>query len=247
MRAYLDTKWIRLGGLIIPLCLSAGCVAINRYHDRFDGHTRYALAANPIENSVADTACTIQLLPERFEARDKDVRYNLIVQYTGDGWIFIPEGESLVLLVDGQPIAFTGKGSEQGQRVILEGSSVLETAFYLSVKPQVLHRIADARSVEVKLNTGDDTFILGRFTPLNLYQFRTFVKKHVDLPDKAVAADEDFKHPQYALQNDTNRRMQQIVGWGPQTPKQRLEGSGSNEPIARRSVEYQGRSYGPIR
>jgi len=98
--------------------------------------------------------------------------YSLIVRYVSKDWLFIEDGESLVLLIDGERVGFTGSGSSSN-RMVLTGGYVFEESFYF-VSADDIRRIAQAKSVSVKI-VGSSGYIKREFSEKNLQRFREFV------------------------------------------------------------------------
>ena len=79
----------------------------------------------------------------------KDTTYHSIkISYVNIDWLFISEGNSLNLLIDGKKIALSGDGS-QGHREV--GSPFISEAALYYCNPKILHQIVNAGSVEFQI------------------------------------------------------------------------------------------------
>jgi hypothetical protein len=107
-------------------------------------------------------------------------QYALVADYRTNGPpLRIPNGETLVLLVDGQRVALRGRGSS-GHRARSGLRGDREQARY-PVSRAFLERIAAAREVRVRL-TGQRYYVERSFSPANLRHFREFVSPPVVTP-----------------------------------------------------------------
>lgn len=76
----------------------------------------------------------------------------LVVHYRAPDWAFIPRGESLLWLIDGQRVALTGEGSHGHREVYNDGSGVMvEEYAYYAVDPAFLQQLGGARKARVRL------------------------------------------------------------------------------------------------
>jgi hypothetical protein len=127
---------------------------------------------------------SIELQRARFG--DGRITYSMIVKYAGKDWLFIGEGESLVMLIDGKRVGFSGKGSghrrDVGASQVGAGVGVTEEAWY-DVTFDQIRQIASARyrdnkpDVKVKLS-GDTTYVERCFIAENLESFKQFVAQY---------------------------------------------------------------------
>jgi hypothetical protein len=116
----------------------------------------------------------IELNPTQFRRSGGSVGYYLRVFCHSPFWVFINEGESLVLMVDGKRIGLTGEGSLR-HRIVDRGGVVLETADY-AVSLDQIKTIANAQNVTLRVygsRSQQDRF----FTPKNFAVFRDFVDR----------------------------------------------------------------------
>lgn len=137
--------------------------------DQFDNYEVYFTRWNTIK--INDNFLWSKSVEINFQVFIKIpiVQYNIITIYEGDDWLFIEEGESLILLVDGERMAFTGEGSSGHRNVF--GGRVSEMAFYDITKEQ-LRKLAKANEIKVKIIGRYP--IRGIFTEQNIKNLRKF-------------------------------------------------------------------------
>jgi hypothetical protein len=88
--------------------------------------------------------------------------YALVVHTQTPDWIFIESGSSLLLKLDGsEMMQLAGNGSSNARRVST-GANVLEAAYY-ALTPDMLRKIASAKSVEFRI-IGDKQTITGTWS-----------------------------------------------------------------------------------
>lgn len=166
--------------LMIPLGIT-GCAfyLVEKYHDKFNNFTRYSMRFNTLGDKFGDVGI-IRINPVCIQKNDKVPHYYLEVEYNDlrdhAQWLFIEDGESLICLVDGQRIGFTGKGSSN-YRIVGPGGFVIEQATY-DVTPQLLEKMANAKTINVKI-IGARCFSERFFTQQNLNNFKRFVSEYV--------------------------------------------------------------------
>ncbi len=172
--------------IILIFSIFLGCATIPKVEiieDKFDNHVIYrkdfiALGGN--SGFLSHSAIShVRLALQKFVKSDIIV-YHLIVRYGGENWLFIPSGESLVMLIDGERKGFSGDGSERHREVVPvygAGVVVIEKAWY-EISPDDLIKIANAREVKVKI-TGGTYFLERYFTEENFEYFVRFVKDYV--------------------------------------------------------------------
>jgi uncharacterized beta-barrel protein YwiB (DUF1934 family) len=101
--------------------------------------------------------------------------YYLEVTYlatTEVGYLDIPFGQTLTLILDGQPMPIVGSGS-LNMRKTVKDNLVREVALYEVTRAQ-LQKIASAKRVQVKIR-GNNGLIEREFGPSNYEKFRLFV------------------------------------------------------------------------
>ncbi len=145
--------------------------------DEFNGYTLYAMKENEIGRPAED-GCDVELnLQSRIEGGK--ALCSLMVAYRGSSWLFIEPGESLVLFVDGERMAFsrTGRTKHGLLRDTYGMYTLTENAPY-NITYEQLNRIVSASKVEVEL-VGSRFTLGGFFTEDNFFNFRTFNADHV--------------------------------------------------------------------
>lgn len=147
-------------------------------HDDFDGYTVYRMINNYLDGKelpFIEGEPGIDLGGRIIIRKDGTTTYTLVCSYTNTTWMFIAPGESLVMLIDGERVGFSGNGSIGNREV---GSRrVFETASY-AITLSDLKRIANAKEIRVKL-LGEKFFIEQKFTQINFNNFTTFLTDYV--------------------------------------------------------------------
>ncbi len=144
-------------------------------YDEFDGYTKHYTVGNTLGGVGFLNTDFVDLDIQKFIAKDGTALYSLIIYYRADGWLFIQEGESLVMLVDGKRMGFSGEGSMK-YRTVVTGSIVNETAWY-NVTLSELKAIAAGEEIKVKI-IGSNPFLERKFTSKNKEVFRKFVTEY---------------------------------------------------------------------
>jgi hypothetical protein len=182
----------------LVLAIMAGCAfAPARFettHDQFENITKdrmtstYQLGCGEDNTGnvllgIHNPIVSIDL--QRARSAEGRILYSMIVKYNGKDWLFIGEGESLVMLIDGKRVGFSGKGSGHRRDVgasAIGAVGVTEEAWY-DVTFDQISQIASARykdntpDVKVKLS-GDTTYVERCFSAENLESFRQFVAQY---------------------------------------------------------------------
>ncbi len=161
------------------LCLVAGCVSppadVTSYVDP-TGQRTDLLANNRLETPGKPREVVWLNAWRVFKFSGKIVYY-LEVKYTATkevGYLDIPFGQTLTLLLDGQPMPITGSGSINTRE--MKGNFVDEMALYEVTKAQ-LQKIATAKKVQVRVK-GNNGLIDREFGPKNYEKFRLFVQTY---------------------------------------------------------------------
>ncbi len=158
------------------LCLIAGCTTpradVTTYTD--DTGLRTDLLANNRLDAPGKPREVVFLDASRvFKSRNKAIYY-LEVKYTATkevGYLDIPFGQTLTLILDGTPMPITGSGSLNMRRT--KGDFAEEMALYEVTKAQ-LQKIASAKKVQVRIK-GNNGLIEREFGAKNYERFRLFV------------------------------------------------------------------------
>jgi len=106
-----------------------------------------------------------------------DAQYYLEVQYMAKedaGYLEIPAGETLTVLIDGQPLKFSGTGGAN-MRKPYKDQLVREVAIYPATRIQ-LQKIALGRDVKVQVR-GNNGLLEREFNKDNQERFRQFVTR----------------------------------------------------------------------
>jgi hypothetical protein len=170
---------IKFVSIILPI-LFIGCTTsppTYKIDDRsqFDGSKSIQL----IENRLPALAgADVDFNTEKFIALDGKVYYNIVLAVVSLNGLFIEERESLVLLVDGTRIGFSGDGSANYRNVWGEIEIVEETAFY-DATPEQLKKIANAKVVCIMIK-GSKFSVERKFIPENFSNLKKFIKEYVD-------------------------------------------------------------------
>lgn len=167
--------------LLLAAAALAGCAGailesatLQHSRDDFEGITKDRMAGNVLtcgETGLGANHIGLEL--QRSTLKDGKRLYHLIVRYTGDGWLFIQDGESLIFLVDGNRVAFTGDGS-RARRDVVYGGIVSEEAWYAAT-PEQLRTLAAGREVRVKVS-GRTAYVERCFAQKNFDNLRDFVR-----------------------------------------------------------------------
>lgn len=102
-----------------------------------------------------------------------EIAYAINIEANLQSWIFIRDGESMILLVDGQSIPVRGIGSASSRKVTELG--VRETAAY-TFSIELLRKLASAQRIEFRVY-GNQGNITGEFTPIMMEQLRFFAAR----------------------------------------------------------------------
>lgn len=176
--------------LVIVLIIFSitSCSTLNYYNyniehlsDEFDGYTIDRMTGNYIKDSdVLNTKNSVWLNAQRYLSKDGQKMYSLIVQYWDSDWLFINEGESLVLLIDATRYGFSGKGSIEHRDVTtgMQSAVIKESAWY-DVDPEILQKISDAKIVKMKI-VGATRDVTRELSPDNISNFKKFVNNFVN-------------------------------------------------------------------
>jgi hypothetical protein len=106
-----------------------------------------------------------------------DADYYLEVNYMAKedvGYLEIPPGQTLTLIVDGETLKFDGNGS-MNRRKVYRKEFVREDALY-PVEPHHLQKIASAHQAKVLIK-GNNGQVEREFAPENFERFRAFVNR----------------------------------------------------------------------
>jgi hypothetical protein len=167
---------IKFVSIILPILL-VGCIPAPTYKiddmtDQIDGYRSIQLIENHLKANVEFNA-------EKFIARDGNVYYSIVLVVVSYNGLFIEEEESLVLLIDGTTIGFSGDGSEYYYRDVWRDlEMIVETAFY-DVTPEQLKKIANAKDIYIKIK-GSAFSVKRKFIPENFANLKRFIAEYVE-------------------------------------------------------------------
>ena len=175
--------------IITLFILLSGCASplntIYVKHDEFEGSTKYSTACvlktptgyGMLEVMAYNTPTTIVIGLDKLITVENDTLYSISASFSSHKWLFIKEGESLIFLIDGEPIKLVGTGSTQHRDASSSVSSVsvTEQSIY-PVTPNIIKKIASASEVKVKIK-GQNEFITGEFSEQCFKNFRRFVNE----------------------------------------------------------------------
>jgi len=171
-------------GVLIPLLLAFvnGCgsssmtYSVRTYPAGIDGTTTYRLEGNVVTDSIMhDYYLRLEFNAQKTVTRDSVAAYSVMVGFLSSDWLAIKEGESLVLLVDGQRVGLTGEGSSHFRQAATNGA-VSELAYYPVTHDQLV-KIGGAREVRFKI-LGEDYDIERSLTPDNLMNLKRFAAEY---------------------------------------------------------------------
>lgn len=114
----------------------------------------------------------VHLLIERYWGPDYKVKYRIIAQVKGGGYLGIQEGESLVVTSDGRRSGFHGPGG--AEHMSSQGATMVEEAWY-DTTFETLSVISQAKEVIVKLS-GKDYQVSRCFSLTNIDNFKVYLK-----------------------------------------------------------------------
>ncbi len=86
------------------------------------------------------------------ETPDSEMEYSLTVEFISERWMFIPEGVSLIFLVDGERVPLTT--DHESTRDVLYGSMIHEGVFY-KINKETMLKIASGKIVSCKLHIAE--------------------------------------------------------------------------------------------
>lgn len=157
-------------------CSSGFNYKVTTHHDQFEDVTIIQMRNNLLAgwNMISD-ANSVYLNAIKYE-KENEVRYSFLVEYRGSNWLFIGEGETLILLIDGESIAVNGRGSSH-HREIGSGPTISERAYY-DLPLDLFIKMARAKEIKVKIK-GLSYYIERHFSQINLNRWKKFFLDHV--------------------------------------------------------------------
>lgn len=168
---------ILLSLIILSIVALTSCATLSykvqSKYDKFDNTTHNYMLYNWLGNQ--------SLSSDRFSfdlgeyIQEDTTNYYINIIYWGNDWFFIESGESLILLVDGKRISFSGEGSYQSREVIT-GNLVSEFAYY-DITKEGIETLVNAKSIEVKIIGEYSTTLY--FTKENLERIKSFYNQFI--------------------------------------------------------------------
>lgn len=152
----------------------AASTAVRTTRDDFERATINTMYVRPnLEpESIFSTHTSLNL--RRVLTDSGQCRYDVDLMWFGKVWLFIADGESLILLIDGRRVGLSGEGSI-GRRDVLTADLLEEQASY-PVSFDILKEIAAAKSVRLKI-VGTTSYDEKYLEPKHLEAFRDFVRQ----------------------------------------------------------------------
>ena len=161
----------------ICLILLNGCgtglpYKTQRIYEQSDGPTIYRLTGNKLKGSSILPKATLELNVQWswYKGKMLDTKFSLMVRFTGEDWLSIEEGESLVLLVEGERFTFSGDGSSKHRSVM---TGYIEELAWYDIDFDMFHDITGAGELKVKV-IGSQSIIEREFSSTNSSHFSEF-------------------------------------------------------------------------
>ena len=159
--------------LSISACSVAAFSKIVETRDDFNSLTKYELTINQLGGEgLFEATVFFNAILSRHDS-GTDIFY-IAIRYRHDSWLFIEDGESLILLVDGERIGLSGAGSS-GNRNVITADILRERALY-RVEPAQLRKIASAKDIRVRVE-GSQYYVERYFTEKNFENLQSFVNR----------------------------------------------------------------------
>jgi hypothetical protein len=168
-------------GLACAMAFLAGCASpdapdVTTHIDRATGLRTDLLGDNLLEGQGPPREL-LWLNASRVYRTYSDAQYYLEVQYMAKeaaGYLEIPPGDTLTVLIDGQPLKFSGTGGAN-MRKPYKDELVREVAIYPATRVQ-LQKIALGKDVKVQVR-GNNGLVERDFAKENQERFRQFVTR----------------------------------------------------------------------
>lgn len=166
--------------LLLVFIMGCGSVPtdyhIKTYADDFEGVTTFRLEGNTVTDAIHnDNYIRIEFDIQKTIFRDSSVSYSILIGYLSSDWLFVGKGESLIMLLDGERVGFSGDGSSE-YRQVGSGGVVSELAFY-PISREMLGRLAHARDVRIKL-IGEKYSLERALEPTNIQNIEKFYSEY---------------------------------------------------------------------
>ncbi|MGK9477902.1 hypothetical protein [Melioribacter sp. OK-6-Me] len=141
--------------IIICACASIGSYytyGVDTIEDEFDGYKIIRMHGNYLPDNAIIPTSSLLFNPQIFIDRDGNKKYQFYAEYTDKDWLFIREGASLILLIDGDRVELNGYGSNNHREVVegYTGPVIKEIAIYEASK-ELFEKISNAKVVKLKI------------------------------------------------------------------------------------------------
>lgn len=122
--------------------------SVEKTTDEFDGFTIERMYGNYIPDSGLFPTNSLMFNAQRFTDKEGKQKYQFYIEWNDSEWLFINEGEKLILLIDGERLACIGYGSSNYRKTIA-GSAIQEITVF-DTDLETLNKIANAKTVKLK-------------------------------------------------------------------------------------------------
>lgn len=139
--------------LIIQGCASTKQnldVGYTVYHDPYKNFTRYSVIPSGPLDGQSLLSLNFVTMDVFVDKRQDSLSMSLAIIYEGENWIFINEGESLVLSLDGKMMPLTTLYGSWNNRSVKYAGRVREEAHY-KFTPENLHELNKASVVTLRV------------------------------------------------------------------------------------------------
>lgn len=109
---------------------------------------------------------------QKFILKDGSVQFAIRISFYSSKWLFIEEGNSLRILIDGEHLELMTNHSLINRSVI-SGGYLKESAVYF-ITIEDLNKISNGKDVKVKI-VGSNRNLIREFFPLNLQRYKSFI------------------------------------------------------------------------
>ena len=164
------------GAVLLAGCAGPQAPDVTTHIDHTTGLRTDLLGENLLEGKGQPREL-LWLNASRVYRNYSDAQYYLEAQYMARedaGYLEIPPGDTLTLVIDGQPLKFSGTGGANMRKPYKE-QLVREVAIYPATRIQ-LQKIALGREVKVQLR-GNNGLVEREFNKENQERFRQFVTR----------------------------------------------------------------------
>jgi hypothetical protein len=149
--------------LIILLVLTSliGCFSailgsgyfVSEKYDEFEGTRTVQENINHVYSQPFPFTGSFYMNMILIERPESDTRFGLLqVKYMNDSWLFIPEGNSLKFIADGEVIPLYA--DDQSSRIVGYGGHITEMAYY-NLDRETAYKIASAQTLKAKVHVID--------------------------------------------------------------------------------------------